>query len=94
MNERRNGVVKWFSDEKGYGFITPDGGGKDVFVHFSALPGKGRRKLEKGDAVSFAVEPGTKGPAAARVLIAGAEKPRASTEEPEEPEDAVDVVEP
>ena len=45
------GVVKWFSSEKGYGFITPDGGGKDLFVHFSEIQGSGYRSLEEGQRV-------------------------------------------
>lgn len=61
------GVVKWFSSEKGYGFITPDDGGKDVFVHFSAISGSGFRNLEEGQRVSFDVQDGQKGPQAAQV---------------------------
>jgi CspA family cold shock protein len=61
------GVVKWFSSEKGYGFITPDDGGKDVFVHFSAIAGSGFRNLEEGQRVSFDVQDGQKGPQAAQV---------------------------
>ncbi len=61
------GVVKWFSSEKGYGFITPDDGGKDVFVHFSAIAGSGFRNLEEGQRVSFDVQEGQKGPQAAQV---------------------------
>lgn len=61
------GVVKWFSSEKGYGFITPDDGGKDVFVHFSAIEGGGFRNLEEGQRVSFDVQDGQKGPQAAQV---------------------------
>ena len=62
------GVVKWFSSEKGYGFITPDDGGKDVFVHFSAIAGSGFRNLEEGQRVSFDVQDGQKGPQAAQVV--------------------------
>lgn len=58
---RMTGVVKWFNAEKGYGFITPDGGMKDVFVHFSAIEGGGFRKLDEGDRVEFATEQGQKG---------------------------------
>jgi CspA family cold shock protein len=62
------GTVKWFSRTKGYGFITPDkGGGKDVFVHYSAISGSGFRNLEEGDRVEFEVEDSPKGPQAARV---------------------------
>ena len=61
------GVVKWFSSEKGYGFITPDDGGKDLFVHFSSITGSGFRNLEEGQRVSFDVQDGQKGPQAAEV---------------------------
>lgn len=55
------GKVKWFNAEKGYGFITPDGGGKDVFVHFSNIGGSGYKSLEEGERVSFETQPGRKG---------------------------------
>jgi CspA family cold shock protein len=59
--------VKWFNAEKGYGFITPDDGGKDLFVHFSAIQGSGYRQLTEGQRVSFDSEQGTKGPQAKSV---------------------------
>ena len=62
-----NGTVKWFSDEKGFGFITPDGGGRDLFVHFSGITGDGYRSLSEGAKVSFEEENGDKGPKAINV---------------------------
>jgi CspA family cold shock protein len=61
------GTVKWFSGEKGYGFITQDDGGPDVFVHFSAIAGEGFRNLDEGQKVTFDVTQGPKGPQAANV---------------------------
>jgi CspA family cold shock protein len=59
--------VKWFSDQKGYGFITPDDGGKDLFVHQSSIVADGFRSLAEGAKVSYETEEGPKGPAAANV---------------------------
>ena len=61
------GVVKWFSNQKGYGFITPEGGGKDVFVHHSAIQGDGYKTLDEGQNVEFEVTQGPKGEQAANV---------------------------
>lgn len=61
------GVVKWFSQEKGYGFITPDDGGKDLFVHYSEIQGSGFRNLDEGQRVSFDSQEGAKGPQASNV---------------------------
>jgi len=55
------GTVKWFSQEKGYGFITPDDGGEDIFVHYSAVKGSGFRSLEEGERVSYEVTQGRRG---------------------------------
>ncbi len=62
------GKVKWFSDSKGYGFITPDDGSKDVFVHHSAIQGDGFRTLAEGQEVEYEVEQGPKGLRAANVV--------------------------
>ena len=61
------GTVKWFSNQKGYGFITPEGGGKDVFVHHSAIQGDGYKTLDEGQGVDFEVTQGPKGEQAANV---------------------------
>ena len=61
------GTVKWFNDAKGYGFITPDGGGKDVFVHHTAIQMEGFRSLAEGQKVEYEVTEGPKGPQAANV---------------------------
>ncbi len=63
------GKVKWFSSEKGYGFIAHDDGGDDVFVHFSAIQADGFRTLTEGDEVTFEVEQGPKGPQARNVVV-------------------------
>ena len=63
------GTVKWFSAEKGYGFIARDGGGDDVFVHFSAIDGSGYRSLEEGQAVEFELTQGQKGDQAQNVKL-------------------------
>jgi len=61
------GTVKWFSDEKGYGFITPDDGSSDLFVHFSNIAGDGFKSLTEGQKVSFEVGEGRRGPEASVV---------------------------
>ena len=63
------GTVKWFNAEKGFGFITPDGGGADLFVHFSEIQGSGFRSLEENQKVQFTVGQGTKGPQATGVTV-------------------------
>jgi cold shock protein len=65
------GTVKWFSNEKGYGFITPDEAGEDLFVHFSAIAGSGFKSLDEGAKVSFEVTQGQKGPQATDVQLSG-----------------------
>ena len=61
------GTVKWFNSEKGYGFVTPDGGGKDLFVHVSNIVGEGYRSLQDNQKVEFEEREGKKGPEAANV---------------------------
>ncbi len=61
------GKVKWFNESKGYGFIEPDGGGRDVFVHYSAIQGEGYKTLSEGQMVEFEITQGEKGPQAANV---------------------------
>ncbi len=61
------GTVKWFNESKGYGFITPDDGGQDLFLHFSEIQGEGYKVLREGDKVSFEVGEGQKGPQAKNV---------------------------
>ncbi|MDT5010370.1 MAG: cold shock protein [Mycobacterium sp.] len=61
------GTVKWFNGEKGFGFITPDEGNKDVFVHYSEIQGSGFRTLEENQRVEFSIEQGAKGPQAVGV---------------------------
>jgi len=69
MSNSVNGVVKWFNEDKGFGFITQDDGGKDVFVHFRSIASEGFKTLAEGQAVSFNVEQGQKGPQATNVVV-------------------------
>ena len=62
-----SGIVKWFNSEKGYGFITPDDGGRDLFVHYSEIQSQGYRELFEGQKVEFEVTEGRKGPQASAV---------------------------
>ena len=64
-----NGTVKWFNAEKGFGFIAPDEGGPDVFVHYSAIDASGFRELAENQAVTYEVEQGQKGPQATTVRV-------------------------
>ncbi|HZF53088.1 MAG TPA: cold-shock protein [Polyangiaceae bacterium] len=61
MSNRQSGTVKWFNDEKGFGFITPDGGGDDLFVHFKAIQSDGFKSLKEGQKVTFIATRGQKG---------------------------------
>ena len=62
------GTVKWFNDQKGYGFVTPEDGSKDVFVHHSAIQGEGFKSLSEGQSVEFEITQGPKGPQATNVV--------------------------
>lgn len=69
MAERQVGTVKWFNGEKGFGFITPESGEKDVFVHFSAINAAGYKSLQENQKVEFTVTAGPKGPQAQDVTV-------------------------
>jgi cold shock CspA family protein len=70
------GVVKWFSESRGYGFITPDGGGKDVFVHSNSIKGTGYQNLKEGERVEFEIIQGPKGPQAGNVTSSAGGSPQ------------------
>lgn len=67
MSNKVKGTVKWFNESKGFGFITPADGSKDVFVHFSAISGNGFKTLAEGQQVEFSIEASQKGPSAVNV---------------------------
>ena len=69
MSSKTTGNVKWFNPEKGFGFITPKDGSKDVFVHFSAIQSNQFKTLEENQEVEFSVENGPKGPSAVNVVV-------------------------
>jgi CspA family cold shock protein len=68
MSNSTTGIVKWFNEDKGFGFITQDNGGADVFVHFRSIASEGFKTLAEGQKVSFEVEQGQKGPQASNVI--------------------------
>ena len=69
MSSKMIGIVKWFNPEKGFGFISPKDGSKDVFVHFSAIQSNDFRTLNENQEVEFSVENGQKGPSAVNVVV-------------------------
>ncbi|MFK3704012.1 putative cold-shock DNA-binding protein [Raoultella sp. BIGb0138] len=71
MSNKMTGLVKWFNADKGFGFITPADGSKDIFVHFSAIQSDDFRTLFEGQKVEFVIGSGAKGPAATNVAIVG-----------------------
>ena len=68
MSKKMNGLVKWFNADKGFGFISPVDGSKDLFVHFSAIQSGGFKTLNEGQKVEFTIEDGQKGPSAGNVF--------------------------
>lgn len=79
------GKVKWFSNVKGYGFIEKEGGGPDVFVHYSSIQAEGYKTLEEGEAVTFDIVQGEKGPQAANLIRSGKAEKKESAPSAEPP---------
>ena len=82
LNES-DGTVKWFNNQKGFGFIEPDGGGPDAFAHFSAIEMEGFKTLKEGERVKFALEKGPKGLLALRIRTAAAATLKSKLKRPE-----------
>ena len=68
-NQTQTGIVKWFNESKGYGFIAPDNGGKDLFAHFREIQGNGFKTLAENAKVQFNVTQGAKGPQASNIVV-------------------------
>ncbi|ENW05178.1 cold-shock protein [Acinetobacter beijerinckii] len=69
MSQKEVGIVKWFNDEKGFGFISPDNGGVDIFAHYSEIQCDGRPTLKEGQRVSYIIGQGQKGPQAIEITV-------------------------
>jgi CspA family cold shock protein len=79
------GTVKWFSNVRGYGFIVPDGGGEDLFVHYSGIAAEGFKTLDQGDRVAYEIREGRRGPEAFAVVRIAARAPERRPGRPEQP---------
>ena len=92
QSTRVSGIVKWFNEAKGFGFITPDNGGRDLFCHYTTIQGSGFKTLVEGERVTFEIIDGSKGPAAESIRRGEAIE-REEPEQPEQPEQLIALVE-